>query len=115
MAALLVSPSAACSRPMRLLKAPVSGYVFETVQKFSACHLLLAAAKKREDTASVPAIETILAEEREMHRLIDLARFANDGNSSAAFSMHQVPKRKINHRRVYVSTRQTAAIHGSRC
>lgn len=48
-----------------IVKGSISGYVFEQFE--IACYTsLLAAAKKAGDTASVPAIETILAEEREM-------------------------------------------------
>ena len=48
-----------------VVKGAISGYVFEQFE--IACYTsLLAAAKKAGDVASVPAIETILAEEREM-------------------------------------------------
>lgn len=48
-----------------IVKGSISGYVFEQFE--IACYTsLLAAAKKAGDVASVPAIETILAEEREM-------------------------------------------------
>ena len=48
-----------------IVKGSISGYVFEQFE--IACYTsLLAAAKKAGDTASIPAIETILAEEREM-------------------------------------------------
>lgn len=48
-----------------IVKGSISGYVFEQFE--IACYTsLLAAAKKAGDMASVPAIESILAEEREM-------------------------------------------------
>ena len=48
-----------------IVKGSISGYVFEQFE--IACYTsLLAAAEKAGDTASIPAIEAILAEEREM-------------------------------------------------
>ncbi|HBC9223964.1 TPA: ferritin-like domain-containing protein [Enterobacter cloacae] len=48
-----------------IVKGSISSYVFEQFE--IACYTsLLAAAKQAGDTASIPAIETILAEEREM-------------------------------------------------
>ncbi|ANG93848.1 ferritin-like domain-containing protein [Enterobacteriaceae bacterium 155047] len=48
-----------------IVKGAISGYVFEQFE--IACYTsLLAAAKRAGDTASVPALEGILAEEREM-------------------------------------------------
>ncbi|MWL74621.1 DUF892 family protein, partial [Escherichia coli] len=48
-----------------IVKGSISGYVFEQFE--IACYTsLLAAAKKAGDTASVPAIESILAEEQQM-------------------------------------------------
>lgn len=48
-----------------IVKGAISGYVFEQFE--SACYTsLIAAAKKAGDTASIPALESILAEEQEM-------------------------------------------------
>ena len=48
-----------------IVKGSISGYVFEQFE--IACYTsLLAAAEKAGDTASIPAIEAILEEEREM-------------------------------------------------
>jgi len=48
-----------------IVKGSISGYVFEHFE--IACYTsLLAAAKKAGDTASIPAIESILAEEQAM-------------------------------------------------
>jgi ferritin-like metal-binding protein YciE len=48
-----------------IVKGSISGYVFEQFE--IACYTsLLAAAKKAGDMASVPAIESILAEEQRM-------------------------------------------------
>ncbi|MGG5838668.1 MULTISPECIES: ferritin-like domain-containing protein [Enterobacteriaceae] len=48
-----------------IVKGAISGYVFEQFE--IGCYTsLLAAARKAGDTASVPALEAILAEEREM-------------------------------------------------
>ena len=48
-----------------IVKGSISGYVFEQFE--IACYTsLLAAANKAGDTASIPAIESILAEERAM-------------------------------------------------
>ncbi|STU86429.1 protein yciE [Klebsiella pneumoniae subsp. ozaenae] len=48
-----------------IVKGSISGYVFEQFE--IACYTsLLAAAEKAGDTASIPAIKAILAEEREM-------------------------------------------------
>ncbi|MCE9993940.1 ferritin-like domain-containing protein [Enterobacter asburiae] len=48
-----------------IVKGAISGYVFEQFE--SACYTsLIAAAKKAGDTASIPTLESILAEEQEM-------------------------------------------------
>ena len=48
-----------------IVKGSISGYVFEQFE--IACYTsLLAAAKQAGDTASIPAIESILEEERQM-------------------------------------------------
>lgn len=96
-----------------IVKGSISGYVFEQFE--IACYTsLLAAAKKAGDTASVPAIETILAEEREMADWL----IRHIPQTTEQFLLRSdadgVEAKNNPQESAYVSTRQTAAIYGSR-
>lgn len=96
-----------------IVKGSISGYVFEQFE--IACYTsLLAAAKQAGDTASIPALESILEEERQMADWL-LQHIPQTTEQFLLRSDADGVEAKNNEiGRMYVSTRKTAAIHGTR-